>query len=326
MFRSFFLILAMLFAPLSAHAETAPSQSVQQITPGPQFPGSFMMVPEGDGPYPAIVLLGGSEGGDRFARTRAELLVKEGYAVFGFPYYSPAYFGRPAKFPDLPAAFHNIPVDDLEKVQAWLRARPEIGEAPIGLYGVSKGAEYALLGASLIDGFSAVAAIVPSDVVWEGWGPGTTEGESSSFSWRGNPLAFVPYEGMNAEIAKYADPEATVRLRTPQDAGRHKNPARVAAARINIDAIDEPVFVVGGDQDDTWASGEMAQYIAERRAALGLPTESYIFPNAGHALSGDGEQPETSTYRYSDEDIRAQKVVWPAMLAFFSKHLKGAKR
>ena len=170
--------------------------------------------------------------------------------------------------------------------------------------------------------FSAVAAIVPSDVVWEGWGPGTVDGVSSSFSWRGVSLPFVPYIGMDAEIAKYSDPDATPRLRTPQDNGRHAHPERVEPARIRVEDIDAPVLVAGGDQDNVWASGEMAQYIAERRFAAGLDTVSLIFPEAGHALSGTGTPSESSTYRYSEADLAAQQAIWPATLQFFQQHLK----
>lgn len=285
--------------------------------------GAFFSYPEGEGPFPTIIILGGSEGGDSAARQKAPLFLEEGYAVLGLPYYSPAWFGREAQFPDLPNAFHDIPVDRLETALTWLQAQPIVAADKIGLYGVSKGAEFALAGASLIDGFAAVVAIVPSDVIWEGWGPGTNDGQSSGFSWRGKPLPFVPYLGMDAEFAKFGRPEETPRLRTPQDAGRHSNPDRVAAATIAVENVGEPVLVAGGDQDNTWASGEMAQQIAERRATAGLMTVSLIFPDAGHALSGTGKQLTQGTYRYSEEDLAAQSTVWPATLAFMAEHLKG---
>ena len=299
-----------------------PVSPTEQIV-GESLPGAFFMTPDGAGPFPAIILLGGSEGGDGTVRGKAPLFLAEGYAVLGLPYYSPAYFGQQPQFPGLPRAFHNIPIDKLEIARDWLHQQSSVGDQPVGVYGVSKGAEFALLGASLIDGFDAVAAIVPTDVVWEAWGPGTVEGESSSFSWRGEPLPFVPYIGMNEEIAKYATPEPNVRLRTPQDAGRHAYPARVEAARIKIEDIDEPVLVAGGDKDDVWASGEMSQYLAERRYAAGLPTISLVFPDAGHGLSGTGEQLTEGSFRYSEADLAAQREVWPATLAFFAEHLKS---
>lgn len=94
---------------------------------------------------------------------------------------------------------------------------------------------------------------------------GVLFGQRSSFSWRGRPLPFVPYIGMAEKFAKFVTAPATVRLRVPHDRGRHANPDRAVAARINVEAIKAPVLVAGGDADNTWNSGEMAQTIAERR-------------------------------------------------------------
>lgn len=307
------------FAAMSA-AEARPPE--QALAVGQALPGAFFQRPEGPGPFPTVIVLGGSEGGDFTARQMAPLLLGQGYAVLGLPYYSPDWGGG-SSLPALPEAFHDIPLDRLETARDWLRAQPEAAGSPIGVYGVSKGAEFALAGASRIEGFDAVVAIVPSDVIWEGWGPGTTEGRSSGFSWRGEPLPFVPYVGMRAELAKFGQPGSAPRLRTPHDAGRNAHPDRVEAARIRVEAIDEPVLVAGGDEDGTWASGPMAQRIAEQRAAAGLTTVSVVALEAGHGLSGTGVQPSHGTFRYSDADLAAQAIIWPATLAFLAEHLKG---
>ncbi|MEE4201804.1 alpha/beta hydrolase [Erythrobacter sp.] len=307
------------FAPINdLAASTADTALAEEIGAGDDLPGSFFIKPAGEGPHPAIIVMGGSEGNDASARRMSELFTQQGYAVFGLIYYSPKYWGASeAKFPQLPSAFASIPVEGAERALNWLREREDVRADAIGLYGVSKGAEYALLAGSKIEGFAAIAAIVPSDVVWEGWGSSAEAGTSSSFSWRGEPLAFVPYIKMQEEIAKYGTDE-TPRLRTPQDAGRHHAPGRVPAARIRVETIDEPVLVAGGDQDDVWASGEMAQAIAERRAEAGRETVSLIFPDAGHALSGDPTPNDWS----SEADVEARKVIWPATLDFFAAHLK----
>ena len=299
-----------------AQVDTAPAA---EIMVGDALPGSFFMTPAGDGPFPAIILLGGSEGNDRSARSKAPALLDEGYAVLGLPYYSPAWGDQPPQIPGLPRAFSAIPVDNLETARDWLRARADVRGDAIGIWGGSKGAEMALLAGSYIDGFAAIAALMPSDVVWEGWGSGVSSGTSSSFSWRGEPLPFVPYVDMDAEIAKYADPDQTPRLRIPHDRGRHAYPMRAVQARIAVERIDEPVLVAGGDADNVWNSGEMAQNIAERRAEAGLETMSLIFTDAGHSLSGDGTPNEWST----EAEIAAQRIIWPTTLAFFAQHLKG---
>lgn len=289
-----------------------------EILAGDAMPGSFYVAPPGEGPFPAIVLIGGSEGGDGSARRTAPRFVAEGYAVLGLVYYSPAWFGRDAQFPELPAAFDAIPVERAGQAREFLCHRAEVRCDDVGIYGVSKGAEFALLAGSLIDGFAAIAAIVPSDVVWEGWGPGTAPGRNSSFSWQGEPLSFVPYLGMQEQFAKYSTGERP-RLRLPHDAGRHANPERAVQARIKVEDIDEPVLVAGGDADNVWNSGEMAQAISERRTLAGLQTTALIFTDADHGLSGDGSNEEGW---YDQIELEAQRKVWPATLQFFADNLK----
>ncbi|MFK4004206.1 acyl-CoA thioester hydrolase/BAAT C-terminal domain-containing protein [Qipengyuania sp. NPDC077563] len=324
MIKLFGVVTAMcvaLASPLAA--EPGPPVAPTEVMVGDSLPYAYFATPEGDGPFPAIIILGGSEGGDFGSRGSAPHFLSEGYAILGLPYYSPAYLPKERQLPDLPVAFDSIPLEKLEIARDWLRKRKDVQADSIGLYGVSKGAEFVLAGASRIDGFAAVAAIVPSDVIWEGWGPNAKPGEVSSFSWQGRPLPFVPYLGMEEEFKKYAIPGATVRLRTPQDAGRRAHPDRVVDARIKVENIDEPVLVAGGDQDNTWNSGAMAQNIAERRAEAGnLETVALIFPDATHALSGTGVQRTEGDFRYDEPTLEAQQQIWPATLDFFAAHLK----
>jgi len=306
------------FSPsvLSAQEAASPDTIATELV-GEQLEGAFFAKPDGDGPFPAIILLGGSEGGDRGARSLAKQFLDQGYAILGMPYYSPAWGDQKQQFPGLPRAFANIPVDRAETAKDWLASRADIRAEDIALYGVSKGAEFALIAGTKIDGFAAIAAIVPSDVVWEGWG--TADGtRPSSFSWRGEALPFVRYEGMQDEFANPTGPNGRPRLRLPHDKGRNADPVQAVKARIAVEEIDEPVLVAGGDADLVWNSGEMAQAIAERRAAAGLPTVSLVFTDAGHSLSGTGQPSD----RRSEADTAAQKIIWPATIEFFAAHLK----
>ena len=303
---------ALISTPSLAQEAPDPLASAEYV--GDALPGAFLTLPEGEGPFPVIIVLGGSEGSDSSARAFTKRFVPQGYAVLGLPYYSPRPEGQDGHIPGLPSAFQDIAVDQLVTARDWLRARDDIRGEDIGIYGVSKGAEMGLLAGAYIDGFAAIAAIATSDVVWEGWGSARKTG---SFSWRGEPLPWVPYEGMGAEFQNPTGPNGRPRLRFPHDKGRNANPVRAVAARIKVETIDEPVLVAGGDADLVWNSGEMAQNIAERRAEGGLPTVSLVFTDAGHYLSGDGSR-ETGN-RANGE---AQKVIWPATLEFFASHLK----
>jgi len=306
-----------LVAAFPVEAEPGPPVSESEIMLGESIPGAFYAAPKGQGPFPAIILLGGSEGGDSAARSLAPRFLEQGYAVLGLPYYSPGFGENPQQFPALPAAFASIPVEKSKTARDWLAARGDVRADDIAIYGVSKGAEFALLAGAKIDGFAAIAAIAASDVVWEGWGTGDGT-RPSSFSWQGEALAFVPYEGMSEEFASPTGPDGRPRLRLPHDKGRNANPDLAVKARIAVETIDEPVLVAGGDADLVWNSGEMAQNIAERRAEAGLATVSLVFTDAGHALSGTG-QPDA---RRSAADLAAQRVIWPATLDFFARHLK----
>ncbi len=175
--------LALLASPLSAQSRQLVGVPAAAVSPAADLsPGAFLVLPEGVARPPVVIVLGGSEGGDGAARTKAPLFVAAGCAVLGLPYYSPAYGSQPQQVPGLPKAFVDIPLDLVERARDWLRARGDVDGQRIGLYGVSKGAELALAAAARIDGLAAVAAIVPSDVVWEGWGDGRPEGTSGSFA------------------------------------------------------------------------------------------------------------------------------------------------
>ncbi|MEL7473491.1 MAG: alpha/beta fold hydrolase, partial [Planctomycetota bacterium] len=154
---------------------------LERIPIGDEHPAAFLMRPPSVERPPVVIVMGGSEGHDSTARSIAPKLASRGFAVVGLPYYSPAWGSQPQRIPGLPRAFHNIDLSRVESIRDWIRAQDDLDGERIGLWGVSKGGEMALAAASRIDGFSSVVAIVPSDVIWEGWGSGTTEGESSCF-------------------------------------------------------------------------------------------------------------------------------------------------
>jgi dienelactone hydrolase len=292
------------------------------------FPGAVFASQGGEEKRPAVILLGGFEGGSAVTNGVAPL-ASHGFAVLALPYYSPLQWpSKKAELPTLPQAFADIPVERLNEARAWLRARPDVDATRIAIHGTSKGAEFALLAGVHLQWPTAIVAIVPSDVVWEGWGEGIEVGTRSSFSINGKPLPFVPYKGFAAEFKGFEIGEP-VYVRRPQDNGRAAHPAAAVAARIPVEKIKAPVMVVGGHDDQIWASGMMAQNIAERRAEAQLETLAIIHPKAGHYLGGIGYSP---TMDYNDglskpggnpqADAEAQTLAWTQSIAFLKKHLK----
>jgi hypothetical protein len=112
------------------------------------FPGARLAVPAGSaalGKRPAVIALGGSEGGAAMVTAGAALLASHGFVVLALPYYSPPVFSAKGPLPPevagLPTAFADIPVDRLNAARDWLAQQPEVDASRIALHGVSKGAE-----------------------------------------------------------------------------------------------------------------------------------------------------------------------------------------
>lgn len=284
-----------------------------EITVGEHLPGSVFIKPASGSAFPVIIAMGGSEGNDQSARVMARRWTARGYGVFVLPYYSPAWGNQPQQIPGLSSAFADIPVDYLKHAKDWLCSRSDVHCEKIGLYGVSKGAELALLAGYYVKGFAAIAAIVPSDVVWEGWGANKSV---SSFSWNGKPLSYVPYDGMDEHFAKLQRGEHSL-MRYPHENGRKANPERISAARIPVELIDEPVFVVGSYGDQVWPSGVMTDIITKTREAAAKPTVSFVDRDANHFLSGPSYRP------IPEANARVRNTAFPALVEFFETHLKN---
>jgi dienelactone hydrolase len=242
---------------------------------------------------PGLIVMGGSEGGSEIVNDAAVRLASRGFAVMSLPYYSPAQWpSMKQEIPALPKNFADIPLERINEARDYLRSRAEVESERIGIYGVSKGAEFVLLAATNFPWVKSAVAVVPTDVVWEGWGDDVKPGMRSSFSLNGKPFPFTPYKDFGQEFTGFqtGDP---VYIRRPQDRGRAANPAAAVAARIPVERYKGPLLIIGGQDDQVWSSGMMSHNIAERRAEAKVETVSLIYSDAGHYLSGNGWSPTT---------------------------------
>jgi dienelactone hydrolase len=290
----------------------------------PGFPAAtFHVIPDGR-PKPVLIVLGGAEGGAGANRRWGPMLASLGYAVVGLPYYSADWGQAPKEIPDLPGSFIDIRVDQLAALRDWLKTQPEADTNRIGLFGGSKGAEFALIAASKFDWIKAVVAFAPSDLVWEGWGLEMIEAEGtrSSFSFAGQPLPFMPYKGF--VDALLAGPAANL-LKVHQD-GRAAHADREAAARIRVENFRGHLMLVAGDRDQLWASGEMTRNIVASRKRARLATTALIYPQAGHEVAGTGFDPAGPDGARGGGDpaanARAQGESWPRVVRFLERALR----
>ncbi|MCM5554164.1 S9 family peptidase [Pleomorphomonas sp. NRK KF1] len=116
--------------------------------------------PPGDGPFPAVMIFQGSEGAlSGWSHRNAVLLAAHGFLAFPYGYSRGGNAWNAG-------SIDNVPLDRGVEALAALRAFPATG-GKVALYGVSRGAEHALLLASLMarDGLAglpdAVAAHSP---------------------------------------------------------------------------------------------------------------------------------------------------------------------
>lgn len=258
-------LLLMIFVSISK-AEAVPAAKPAFIDIHEAGLFAHLYLPSGSGPFPVVVVVGGSEGGFITADAMGQFIPPAGIAVLGL-----AYFG----IPDLPPAIDRIPIEYFTKAIDFIAQQPSLDSRRVGLVGGSKGGELALLLASMDKRFHAVCAIVPSHVVWQS--ARAVDRSSSSWTFGGDPLPFVPYRGpLTPQSGRLADLfELSL-----------QNERAVEAATIYVEKINGPILLISAAQDEIWPSKEMSDAVIERLNAKGF---SYPYQNlsyeSGHGCS-----------------------------------------
>ncbi len=235
--------------------------------------------PSGEGPFPAVLVLHGSEGGwSGWSHRNALLLAAHGFLAYPHAYSRDGNAWNAGAIKEVP----------LEHTTAALQALRDFSSCSgkVGLYGLSRGAEHALLLTSLMvatnDGHppDAVAVHSPPDVIcgafdakrwrdrgdpgWQVWDPA-----DRAWTWHGSSEDLKPT--------------------TP----------------IEIERYDGPLFISHGTEDKVWDVA-MTRRLEERLRATGRDTEIHYYDGEDHILTSDAE----------NENMER-------LLAFFGRHLSG---
>ncbi|THD61330.1 acyl-CoA thioester hydrolase/BAAT C-terminal domain-containing protein [Phenylobacterium sp.] len=303
------LMCGLLVCAASANAQ--PAAEPTRTTVGANGLVADLYVPAGaKGRLPAIIALGGSEGGMGAATARdSRLMAQRGYAVLQV-----AYFDAPG----LPKDLGLIPLEYFKTAIDWLRAQPGVDPDRIGIVGGSIGSEVALTVASRYPEIKAAVATMPSNVVW----PGiihTSGDPPSTFTLGGRPLPYLPY-GAGAFTTVF-------NLYAKGLAALDQHPDAV----IPVERINGPVMLVCGRADTLWPSCPMSEQAAARLKALRFkhPVELLEYDGAGHAVYGqpyDPSNPRISTLTQYGGTIEgnqaARKDSWDRSMAFLDAALK----
>ncbi len=277
------------------------------------------MVPTTGGRHPAIIILGGSEGGTASVRGVARQFANEGYAVLAL-----SYFGAPG----LPATAEDIPLEYFDRAIAWLARQPQVDPERVGVFGISKGGEAALLIGSRSPQLHAVAAGVPSSMVWQGISASAGAAPTSTWSLEGAPVAYLPYDPtVRFDFTRYMESIYALYSGALPNADAH------AEAMIPVERINGPVLLISGKNDAMWPSTAMSEMVVARLREKGFahPVEHLAYENAGHAVSSPPALPSMSGY--PDEaaggtaagNAAGRADMWPRLVGFFDAAL-GMKR
>jgi uncharacterized protein len=259
--------------------------------------------PEDASSATGVLVLAGSSG--RVDVERARLLTKHGALALALQ-----WFGGPGQCPGI----CEIPLETFTTAIDWL---VEQGSQRIGIVGLSKGAEAALLVAVRDASVDAVVAISPSSVVWANVGPGYDGANypyRSSWTWGGQPLPFVPYDESWAP-----SDQQPISFRTLYEASLRAYPEAAVAAAIPIERARGDVLLITGGDDALWPSAAFAETLAARRRAAGRPVGLITQPDAGHRPIFPDEAPPTPSTHVAHggnptADAALGRAAWPAVL------------
>ncbi len=240
-------------------------QTTNTAIAGVDFDAEFFEPSEGS-PKVRVLVLGGSDGG--IPSRRAQLLAENGFPALALGYFKTA---RTPEYLDM------IPLEYFERPLQWLKESSPAPDSKIAVVGESKGAELALLLASITPTISGVVALVPSAVVFQGipkeyWPP------RSSWTRKGEQIPFVPYDLGNL-------PDPTNVLSIYRNSLKQTEATRQAA--IAVDRIQGPILLLSAKQDEMWPSVEMSETIMRTLADKGFkyPREHIAYDQAGHTLT-----------------------------------------
>jgi dienelactone hydrolase len=203
-----------------------------------------LFVPAGSGPFPGVLVLGGSEGG--VPRRRASWLASRGFAAFALAYF---------RYENLPQQLEAIPLEYFGQALVWMRKRPEIQPNKLAVMGVSRGGELALQLGSMYPAIKTVVAYVPANARHRACCGGNMA--PWAWTWQGSPLAY---------------------------AERKEGSTEDLLAMIMVEHTSGPILLIAGEQDHVWDSAPMAESIVSRlkRAHFAYAVENLTYPHAGH--------------------------------------------
>ncbi|MDR2940161.1 MAG: hypothetical protein LBV08_07570 [Clostridiales bacterium] len=222
----------------------------------------------------AVIVITGSDGGLGNAQYVANLFAQRGFTALALAYF---------KYSGLNDTLDLIPLEYIECAAQWLKNNMHTKK--LALYGVSKGAEYALSAAARYTFFDSVVAVAPHYCVTEGLGKEMLGGGVSSWTYQGFPLPYLPLsrdmEAFNAASAE----EKQMSIKTLYELSEKDGVSDDVV--IPVEKSTARILLLTSTEDNVWPSKHSGEKIVERLQSHHYPyTYRHVdFETASHVLN-----------------------------------------
>ena len=225
----------------------------------------------------AIIWMHGSGMNEKHCLADSEYLRKAGYSVLVLGFYFWKGMSRKMR---------AIPVEYVERAVAELKRN---SYTRIGIHGISSGAAYALLCATLIPDISLVLSICPCDYVVE---EPKIIGKPTGRSW-------FSYQGKDYPCSLFTSLRqkgffGALRAYKKQDTEHqneflrsfYENATLTEESRIKVENMKADVLLVAPERDNEWPSPVAVRRIKQKLSETSYPyrVKVVIYPHASHLL------------------------------------------
>lgn len=269
------------------------SNSIQQEVKFNQAFGRFFCK-KNQNNIPAIIVLSGSEGRIEKAQNIAQLLSNHGFACLAL-----AYFGLDSLHQNL----NKIPLEIIKEAIDFLKEKDFIASDKIGLYGRSKGAEFALIAASLFSDIDCLVLNSPTMAILEGLN-GWKNSNHSSWTYQHNELPYTAFS-----ITKL------IKQKLFKQAYRFSQQSLIPVEKIQAD-----ILLIASPNDEIWPAYQASLNIL-KKVNQNYVSDLAIYPNSGHMLTvayqGNHRYHQTPWERLLQDSIDS----WRKTVEFFQNNL-----
>jgi len=219
-----------------------------------------------------VIVISGSNGGMRLTKQCADFYNKNGIPALAIALFATK---ETREFLD------RVPIEYVYNAIQWLKTQ---GYEKIGIDGMSKGSEMALVAASLFDDISCVVARVPSYFVSEGLvGHKMNKRPSgtSCWSYKGEGLPFAPYRNRIFDTVKMLLDEKELHFIT-----FNKDKIVTPESLIHLERIAAPILMLSSKNDTIWPSYENSVYMENKLEEIDFPYmhKHVAYENMSHML------------------------------------------